>query len=266
MSESEQAGGGQPLLVLGKISEILDTFTLDRPALTLGEIRAATGFPTSTVQRLVTNLVSLGFLDRQGDRIRVGVKMAYWAAPAVKGVDVLDLLLPVLRELRDQVGETVCLFREEQGHRVCVGLAETEHALRREMHVGKILPLHAGSAGRVLLAWNPDLAQQVLSRPLDQITSSTITSVDDLASAIAHARADGYAITVAERDVGASGLSAPVFDASGDLVGAITISGPTLRMPMEQCEEWVEVLVETATRATRLLGGRVPSSVTDVVS
>ena len=66
MGDSEQAGAG-PLLVLVKISEILDAFTLDRPALTIGEIRAATGFPASTVQRLVTNLVALGFLDRQGD-------------------------------------------------------------------------------------------------------------------------------------------------------------------------------------------------------
>lgn len=264
MSENEQAGGGAPLLVLGKISEILDAFTLHRPSLTMGEIRAATGFPASTVQRLVTNLVALGFLDRQGDNIRVGVKMAYWAAPAVKGVDVLDLLLPVIRDLRDQVGETVCLFRAEQGHRVCVALAETEHALRREMHVGKILPLHAGSAGRVLLAWNERLAKGVLAQPLDQITSKTIITRNDLAEVIEKTRADGYAITVAEREVGASGLSAPVFNSSGELVGALTISGPTLRMPLEQCEEWVELVVATAEHATRLLGGRIPSQPLDL--
>lgn len=258
MGDSEQAGAGAPLLVLVKISEILDAFTLDRPALTMGEIRAATGFPASTVQRLVTNLVALGFLDRQGDRIRVGVKMAYWAAPAVKGVDVLDLLLPIIRDLRDQVGETVCLFRAEQGHRVCIALAETEHALRREMHVGKILPLHAGSAGRVLLAWNEKLANGVLAQSLDDFTSRTITTKDDLAEVIEKTRADGYAITVAEREAGASGLSAPVFNSSGEMVGALTISGPTLRMPLEQCREWVEVLVATAERATRLLGGRIP--------
>lgn len=184
MTQSDASGSGQPLLVLGKISEILDVFSLGRPELTQGEIREATGFPTSTVQRLIMNLVSLGFLDRHGDQLRIGVKMAYWAAPAVKGVDILDLVLPVLKQLRDATGETVCFFRPEQGYRVCVALAETQHALRREMHVGKILPLHAGSAGRVLLAWDAELAEEVLSRPLGQITSATMTTVAEVREAI----------------------------------------------------------------------------------
>ena len=254
------SGTGQPLLVLGKIAEILDSFTLDRPSLTLSEIRTATGLPTSTVQRLVTNLVAHGFLDRTGDTYRIGVRLAYWSAPAVKGVDLIDLIMPLLRELRDTTGETACFFRAEQGHRVCVALAETDHALRREMHVGKILPIHAGSASRVLLAWDEDLSAQVLARPLDQITSATITSQEDLRQVVEKTRADGYAITVAEREIGASGLSAPVFNSAAELVGAITISGPTMRMPLEQCEAWAELLLETADHATRLLGGRYPAA------
>lgn len=253
-------GGGQPLLVLGKIGEILDAFSLERPSLTLGEIRDATGFPTSTVQRLVTNMVALGFLDRQGDQVRIGVKMAYWAAPAVKGVDVLDLIVPVLKHLRDTTGETASFFRAEQGHRVCVALAETHHALRREMHVGKIMPLHAGSAGRVLLAWDDSLAESVLSKPLGPITDSTITSADELAAVIKQTRADGYAITIGEREQGASGLSAPVFLANGELAGCLTISGPTIRMPLDRCLEWLDLLIEAAEQATRLLGGRFPTA------
>ena len=69
---TENSPKQQPLLVLGKITEILDAFSFDRPAMTLGEIQQSTGLPTSTVQRLVTNLVQQGFLDRGGDRIRIG--------------------------------------------------------------------------------------------------------------------------------------------------------------------------------------------------
>jgi len=213
---------------------------------------------TSTAQRLVTNLVAHGFLDRTGDTYRIGVRLAYWSAPAVKGVDLIDLTMPLLREMRDATGESACFFRAEQGYRVCVALAETDHQLRREMHVGKILPMHAGSASRVLLAWDDELAAEVLARPLDQITSATITSAQDLREAIEQTRCDGYAITIAEREIGASGLSAPVFNSAAELVGAITISGPTMRMPLEQCEEWIELLLETSDHATRLLGGRYP--------
>jgi DNA-binding IclR family transcriptional regulator len=238
MSVDEGSGSSRhtPLLVLGKITEILDAFSLARPALTFSEIQQATGLPTSTVQRLVTNMVAQGLLDRVGDQIRIGVRMAYWAAPAVKGVDVLTIVNPVLREMRD-----------------------TRHVLRRDMYVGKILPLHAGSAGRVLLAWNPELAEAVLARPLEPITDTTVTSPELLRELIRQTRSDGFAITTAEREDGSSGLSAPVFNSAAELVGALSISGPTIRMPLATCEEWVDLLVGSAEKLTRTLGGRFPS-------
>lgn len=250
--------GPAPLLVLAKISDILDSFSLARPELTLAEIRDSTGLPTSTVQRLVGNLVGHGFIDRVDDRYRIGVRMAYWAAPATRGMEVLDIISPLLKSLRDSTGETTCFFKAEQHYRVCVAMAETRHALRREMHLGKILPLHAGSAGRVLLAWDAELMDAVMRDPLESITDSTITSSEDLEAAVKQTRADGFAITVGERDDGASGLSAPVFDSAAALVGAVAISGPTLRMPRETCESWVEPLLATAENMTRLIGGRFP--------
>lgn len=259
MSKAESPTKNQnPLLVLGKISSILDSFSLRQPVLSLSDIRVATGMPTSTVQRLVANLVGQGFLDRDGDAFRIGMKMAYWAAPATRGKEVLDVINPLLANLRDITGETACLFRAEAQYRVCVGMAETRHALRREMHLGKLAPLHAGSAGRVLLAWNPDLQGVVLDAPLEHFTDATITSAADLREAISRTRADGFAITTGERENGASGLSAPVFDAAAGLVAAVTISGPTMRMPRSVCEEWIEPLLETAERMTRLIGGRFP--------
>ncbi|WP_460696397.1 IclR family transcriptional regulator [Nocardia thraciensis] len=253
------ASKNQPLLVLVKITEILDAFSLARPSMTLGEIQQATGFPTSTVQRLVTNMVAQGLLDRVGDQIRIGLRMSYWAATAVKGLDLLSIANPVLREIRDRTGETACLFRAEHGFRVCVAIAETRHALRRDMYVGKIIPLYAGSAGRILLAWNSELVESVLSAPLEPLTEGTVTSPDELRALVAQAKADGYAITTGEREDSASGLSAPVFDASGDVVAAVTISGPTIRMPQAQCEAWVDLLVGYAEQITRTIGGRLPA-------
>lgn len=257
-ADSSAKSTNNPLLVLGKITAILDAFSLAKPVLTLGDIREATGMPTSTVQRLVTNLTSQGFLDREEDAYRIGLRMAYWAAPATRGKEVLDVISPLLKELRDSTGETACFFKAEQHYRVCVAMAETRHALRREMHVGKVLPLHAGSAGRVLLAWDQELLDAVLRDPLESITESTITSSQDLAGVVKQTRAEGFAVTVGEREDGASGLSAPVFDSSAGILGAVTISGPTLRMPLEQCEKWVETLLETAEHMTRLVGGRFP--------
>jgi DNA-binding IclR family transcriptional regulator len=256
---TESGSKQQPLLVLGKITEILDAFSFDTPSMTLGDIQSATGIPTSTVQRLVTNLVSQGFLDRSGDQIRIGVRMAYWAATATKDLDVLSVVNPVLKEVRDLTGETTCFFRPEQSYRVCVAIAETRHALRRDMYVGKVIPLNVGSASRILLAYDNSLAEAVLAGSLAKLTAESITESDTLRATLVQARADGYAITTGERETGASGLSAPVFDSASDVIGAVTISGPTLRMPLSRCEEWVDLLVSHAEQITRTLGGRYPA-------
>jgi len=115
-----------------------------------------------------------------------------------------------------------------------------------------------GSASRVLLAWNPDLAEKVLAGPLEPMTDETVTRPDELRRLVAQAKSDGYAITTGEREDSASGLSAPVFDAAGDILGAITISGPTVRMPEAQCESWIDLLVGYAEQVTRTIGGRLP--------
>ncbi|MET0474116.1 MAG: IclR family transcriptional regulator [Mycobacterium sp.] len=250
--------GIKPLLVLSKITGILDTFSLAKPVLSLSELRTATGYPTSTVQRLVSNLVAEGFLDREGDRYRIGARMAYWAAPASRGIDRLRAVTPALQELREITGETACFFVREGPYRVCVAIEETAHAIRREMHVGKVVPLQAGSAGRVLMAWDADALRDVMDEPLEAFTESTLVDAEALRADVERVRREGWSYTEGERDQGAAGLSAPVFDAGARLVGAMTISGPTSRVTLARAEAWADELVRSAETATRLLGGRLP--------
>ncbi len=260
MTNSEGASAAAaPLLVLGKITDILNAFSLETPVLTLAQIRASTGLPGSTTQRLVTNLVSQGFLDRDDDRFRVGLRMAYWAAPAVRGMRVIDQIAPILRRLRDETGETASLFRSADDYRVCIAVEETHHELRQDSYVGKVAPLGAGSAGRVLLAWNDDLRADILSRPLPSLASQTVTDVDALAAALDETREHGFAITRNERVDGLAGLAAPIFEPGGEVRMAINLSGPAARMTPDRLDGWAPAVVAAATEATRLLGGRTPS-------
>lgn len=254
----QQNPASAPLLVLQKITDILDAFSLSHPELSMGSIREATGLPTSTVQRLVGNLVAHGFLDRTQNGYKVGTRMSYWSASASQSIDVVEAVKPVLKGLRDELGETACFFQSSMTYRVCTAMAETPHMIRSAMRVGRILPLHAGSAGRVLLAWDEDLAEKALTVDLDAITESTITDAQALREAIDRTRIEGFAITTGERESGASGLSAPVFNAQADLIGALTVMGPAIRMPREVCDRWVERLLEAAEYATRMMGGQWP--------
>lgn len=247
-----------PLLVLDKITAILDVFSLSSPEHSLASIREATNLPASTAQRLVDNLVAHGLLDATTHGYRVGLRMAYWAAPANQGIDVVDMVKPALVALRDELGETAAFFRPSLNYRVCVAIAETKELLHTSMRIGRILPLHAGSAGRVILAWNPELADRLLSTDLPRVSPDTITQASDLAEAIRDTRAQGFAITTGERESGASSLAAPVFNGQADLVGAISVLGPSIRISRETCESWAGRLVEAAETVTRSLGGRHP--------
>lgn len=247
-----------PLLVLEKITAILDAFSLRNDALTAADIRRATGIPNSTTHRLLGNLVANGFLDRDGDLYSIGTRMAHWAGPAVRRLDIVDLLAPGLTALRDETAETAVFFRAEGLSRVCIGVVETRHGLRREMRLGRVMPLHVGSSARVILAWTPGLLEEVLAHPLEPLTADTIVEPDALRRVVDETRAHGVAITSGERVEGASGIAAPVFDRNAELVGALGIMGPTLRLTPERLAELVDPVVLAADRLTQSMAGRAP--------
>jgi DNA-binding IclR family transcriptional regulator len=126
------------------------------------------------------------------------------------------------------------------------------------MHVGKVVPLQTGSAGRVLMAWNDDALTEVLAGPLESFTELTVVDPEALRADVERVRREGWSYTEGERDDGAAGLSAPVFDGQARLVGAMTISGPMSRVTKSLADDWADDLVRSAETATRLLGGRLP--------
>jgi DNA-binding IclR family transcriptional regulator len=134
-------------LVLHKVAEILNCFSVADPEPTLQQIIRRTGLPSSTCQRLVQNMVREGFLDREGDRYRIGIGMVRWAAPGTLGLDLVKLVKPVLQQLRDETGETACLYVRDGAFRTVVAVAETRHVVIRPFMVGMVMPLHAGAPG-----------------------------------------------------------------------------------------------------------------------
>lgn len=196
------------------------------------------------MQRLVANLVDQEFLDRNDAGYRVGVRMAHWAAPALQGAELVDTARPVLESLRDETGETAALFRESHGYRVCVALAETHKVVRSAMRVGLVLPLLVGSAGHVLLAWDPALCEELTEKAtgpggLAAMTKATVTDLTTLNNVIDETAERGYAISSGERELDAGGVSAPVFSPQGTLLAALNLLGPSTRLTPERYEEMI---------------------------
>jgi DNA-binding IclR family transcriptional regulator len=225
-----QGTGSAPILLLGKITEILNCFTLEFPDPTLQEITRQTRLPTSTCQRLVQNMVREGYLDRDGDRYRIGLRLVQWSMPGTFGLDIVRLTKPILQELRDQTEESACLYVRDGAFRTVVAVAETRHVIMRPFRVGQVLPIQAGAPGKIFLAFDPEAREALLGTELTAFTPSTPTSLEQLDAQSATAREQGFYAAFGERNIDVGSISGPVFGHTGDLVAVLGIGFPTQRV------------------------------------
>ena len=195
--------------VLDKAVLVLDAVQAGAHSLTA--LTEATGLSRATAHRLAVALEVHRFLAREGDgRWRPGPRLASGGADAL-----LERASPVLARLRDVTGESAQLYRREGEHRVCVAAADLGSGLRDTVPVGAALPMTAGSAAQVLLAFSGAAAPDGAA-----FTGRTLAEV----------RRRGWAHSVAEREQGVASVSAPVFGADGKLVAAVSVSGPLERL------------------------------------
>ncbi len=200
----------------------------------LAELCERTGLPRATAHRLAVGLEVHGLLHRGSDgRWRPGPTLAELAAG---GVDpLLEAAASVLPRLRDITGESVQLYRRDGTQRVCIAAAEPSSGLRDTVPVGSRLPMTAGSGAKVLAAWAEPALQRAI---LADATFGERVLLD--------VRRRGWAQSVAERESGVASVSAPVRDAAGQVVAAVSVSGPVDRIGRRPGVRWAADLLAAA--------------------
>lgn len=200
----------------------------------LAELCARTGLPRATAHRLAVGLETHRLLARGPDgRWRPGPALAELAT-AVSD-PLLDAAASVLPRLRDITGESVQLYRREATSRVCIASVEPPTGLRDTVLVGARMPMTVGSGAKVLLAWADPQTQRLV---LSEAAFSERTLVD--------VRRRGWAQSVAEREAGVASVSAPVRDATGAVVAAVSVSGPVDRIGRRPGVRWATDLLAAA--------------------
>jgi DNA-binding IclR family transcriptional regulator len=200
----------------------------------LAELCERTGLPRATAHRLAVGLEVHGLLHRGSDgKWRPGPALAELAAG---GVDpLLEAAASVLPRLRDITGESVQLYRRDGSQRVCVAAAEPASGLRDTVPVGSRLPMTAGSGAKVLAAWAEPAVQR-----------SLLTDARFNERALVDVRRRGWAQSVAEREAGVASVSAPVRDTGGQVVAAVSVSGPVDRIGRRPGVRWAADLLAAA--------------------
>jgi len=207
----------------------------------LAELCERTGLPRATAHRLAAGLEVHRLLARDsGGRWRLGPALNELAGQI--NDPLLAASASVLPRLREITGESVQLYRREGSSRVCVVALEPPAGLRDTVPVGTRLPMTAGSGAKVLLAYSDTATQQAVL-PSAMFTDRTLTEV----------RKRGWAQSVAEREPGVASVSAPVRDARGAVIAAISVSGPIDRMGRRPGARWAADLLAASEALTRRL-------------
>ena len=219
--------------VLDRAFALLDAFSPEDDRLTLTELSKRTGLYKSTVLRLLTALESGRFIRKCDDgQYAIGPAPMRLAAIYQRNFRIDSIIAPLLEELSAALGETASFYVRAGAKRLVLSRVEPSRAVRVSIRIGEEFDIHQGASGKVLLAFSDG------GQDLDLVRNQL------------------WAKSSGERDPESAAVSVPVFGALGELLGALTISGPVSRLGQPSATHHALLALMDATqRATAQFGG-----------
>lgn len=228
---------------------LLKLFTAEAPELALGEMSLQSGLNKTTTHRLLQALLSEELVERNPGTgaYRLGPGMMALGVQALSSNDLRVRARPLLKRLADQTGETATLEVPIDDTMLILDEVSGRRFLGAAGNVGTRWPIHATSTGKVFLAFEQNGALRL--RPtLTSLTPRTITNRENLEKQLGDIRRRGFAETVDELEEGFSGVGAVVRGGMGEVLGALSICGPSQRMSEGRRAQLGATLVAAASR------------------
>jgi IclR family transcriptional regulator, KDG regulon repressor len=200
----------------------------------LRELIVPAGLSKTSVFRLLSELEKQGFVDQDDEtkRYRLGPKVHLLNAYHQGGTDLRQRARPLLKHLARTTGLTAHLGIREKLEVIYIEKVESDTPIRIASAIGWHAPLHCTGLGKVILAYSdPELFDQVVATGLPPRTDYTLTDAASLALELERIRRDGFGIDDRENETQVRCLAGPIFDARGNVVAAISISGVLSQVP-----------------------------------
>ena len=221
------------------------------------ELGRRLGVHKATASRLVSTLAYHGLVERSpnSDRYRLGLGLIRLATAATAGLGLVREARPVLVRLAEESGETANLAVLDGDAVVNIDQVTPPHQVVNVNWVGRRTPLHCTSSGKVLLAHLPDQERARLSRgALAPRTPNTVVDGELLEAQLLEVDVKGFAWTIEELEVGLNAAAAPVRDASGTVIAAVSVSGPAYRLTPRRIRDCGRLVREAGADISHRLG------------
>lgn len=221
----------------------------------VSEVAAEIDVHKSTAFRLLGALEVRGLVEQAGERgkYRLGFGLIPLAGAVSDRLDVTRQGRPVCARLAAELGETINLAVLQRDWAVNVEQVLGPATVSTHNWIGRLTPLHCTSSGKVLLAYLPPTRRAELLAGVEPVTPHTL-SPEALDAELERCRADGWAKAVEEYEIGLNALAAPVRDRTGEVVAALSVSGPAYRLGAARRAELVEPLVAGAAEVSHRMG------------
>ena len=249
-----RASKSAPVGVISKVLRILEALSASPNGLRLRDIADQTAINKSTAYRFLAHLELERYLYRDelgaytvGPRlVRLGSGISYQST-------LRRISHPVLQELREVTGETVNLGILDGQDVFYLDVVQSSHPFRMASHAGMWRPLYCTSLGKALAAFLSNAEREHVLRSLrfERFTRHTITRISQLQRELLKTRNRGYAVDDEEATLGARCVGAPIAVERGNVVGAVSISGPTARIPRAKIAAYARLVI-AATRKISL--------------
>ncbi|MGL5115186.1 MAG: IclR family transcriptional regulator [Beijerinckiaceae bacterium] len=242
---------------LAKGFRVLEAFTSAASELSLAEAARGAGVDNATAFRFLNTLVQIGYLEKVAGtkRFRLTLKCLDLGFSAIARTELRELARPILRSLVGEEIEAASLAVVDGSEIVYVERVQAGFArLGVEVRIGSRAPVYSTAVGHAILAQYDRKSQVTLLESIERrkMTASTVTDIDALLSRLAQVRASGYALSDQENVQGLRVLAAPVTDADGVPLAAVSVAAPAFSMTLDRFRELACRPVITAARSLSL--------------
>lgn len=237
------------------MSSLLDAVARYPEPVSLKILAAETGLHSSTAFRILDSMEANGFIERDaGGKYQLGRKLLRLGSRVQAKSDLREIALPVMRRLRDALGETINLTLREGDEVVYVEKATPNRMMHVQQLIGSRAPLHVTAVGKLMLAMGGEEECRGYAQRtnLPAYTRNTINSLPKLLLEAEHLRAQGYAYDNEEAEIGVGCIGTLVHDANGNIIAGLSVSAPIERRK----DEWIKNLSHAAKEISEALGYR----------
>jgi IclR family acetate operon transcriptional repressor len=246
------------VLSLEKGLKILAALAAAGEGIGLSDLSRRLGLNKSTVYRMLTTLKAYGYVDQEPTtgKYILGLKILELSGSLLDRLDVRAVAHPYLKELAARSQEVAHMVVKDGDEAVYIDKVEGNRTIRMYSQIGRRVALHSTAVGKAILAFLPpeEVEKIIARRDLPRFTSRTITTMAALQAELARVRERGYSIDDGENEEGIRCVGAPIFDYRGQVVAALSISGPTLHVTLERVPELGRLVRQAGGEISRRLG------------